>query len=335
MTPETGRTPAPDAAGGTGPADAEGDVLTPIRGIGAGTAVLAFDVGGTDIKSALFDADGRPLGLRRTPTPPAGKDAPTRLLMRLRGLADELREGHPGIRPRAVGLIVPGIVDEVAGVGVFSSNLDWRDAPIRAQAEEAFGLPVAFDHDVRTAGWAEHVVGAAQPYADSVVLVIGTGIAGALLVGGRPYTAGGYAGEIGHAPIGDEPLCPCGARGCLEAVASAGAIARRYTAATGRAVDGAKEVIALAARGDAEAGRVWAEALDALALSIAQLTAVMAPQAVVIGGGLSRAGGALFDELRRRLEARLSFHRIPVLVPAELQGNAGILGAALRAREIA
>ena len=227
---------------------------------------------------------------------------------------------------------MPGIVDEVAGVGVFSSNLGWRDAPIRARAEEAFGLPVAFDHDVRTAGWAEHVIGAAQPYADSVVLVIGTGIAGALLVGGRPYTAGGYAGEVGHSPIGDEPLCSCGARGCLEAVASAGAIARRYTAATGRPVDGAKEVIALAARGDAEAARVWAEAL---ALSIAQLTAVMAPQAVVIGGGLSRAGGALFDELRRRLEDRLSFHRIPALVPAQLQGNAGILGAALRAREVA
>ena len=334
MTPETGRTPASDAAGGPGlAADAEGDVLRPVGGIGQGAAVLAFDVGGTDIKSALFDADGVALGLRRTPTPPAGEDAPGRLIARLHELAGQLRREHPRVEPRAVGLIVPGIVDEIAGVGVFSSNLGWRDAPIRALAEEASGLPVAFDHDVRTAGWAEHVVGAAQPYADSVVLVIGTGIAGALLVGGRPYTAGGYAGEVGHSPIGDEPLCSCGARGCLEAVASAGAIARRYTAATGRPVDGAKEVIALAAGGDAEAGRVWAEALDALALSIAQLTAVMAPQAVVIGGGLSRAGGALFDELRRRLEARLSFHRIPALVPAQLQGNAGILGAALRARE--
>ncbi|MDR6866943.1 glucokinase [Microbacterium resistens] len=315
--------------------DASGDRLVAARGIGAGAAVLAFDVGGTDIKSSLFDAEGRARGLRRTPTPAAGEDAPARLIARLQELAAELRQEHPGIDPQAVGLIVPGIVDEVAGVGVFSSNLGWRDAPIRALAEEAFGLPVAFDHDVRTASWAEHVLGGAQSYDDAVVLIIGTGIAGALLLGGRPYTAGGYAGEIGHSPIGDEPLCACGARGCLEAIASAGAIARRYEAATGRRVDGAKEVIARATAGDPVAGRVWDEALDALALSIAQLTAVIAPQAVVIGGGLSRAGGALFDELHARLVARLSFHRIPALVPAELRGNAGILGAALRAREIA
>ena len=77
------------------------------------------------------------------------------------------------------------------------------------------------------------------------------------------------------------------------------------------------------------------EALDALTMSIAQLTAIIAPQAVVIGGGLSRAGGALFDQLRMRLADRLSFHRIPDLVPAELSGNAGILGSALRARQVA
>ncbi len=129
-------------------------------------------------------------------------------------------------------------------------------------------------------------------------------------------------------------MCACGARGCLEAIASAGAIARRYAERAGEPVDGAKEVIARAAAGDEIAARVWEEALDALTLSIAQLTAVIAPQAVVIGGGLSRAGGALFDELRTRLEARLSFHRLPALVPAQLRGNAGILGAALRARSL-
>ena len=93
--------------------------------------------------------------------------------------------------------------------------------------------------------------------------------------------------------------------------------------------------VARAATGDETAVRIWNEALDALALSIAQLTAVIAPQAVVIGGGLSRAGGALFDELRTRLADRLSFPRIPELVPAELSGNAGILGSALRARQAA
>ncbi|OAN42669.1 sugar kinase [Microbacterium sp. H83] len=303
--------------------------------MGPGAPVLAFDVGGTDIKSALFDADGRALGLRRTPTPTADGDRTEALIARLGVLAGELRAAHPDVTPRAAGLVVPGIVDAEAGLGVFASNLGWTNAPLRELAAAELGLPVAFDHDVRAASWAEHVLGGARAYENSVVLVIGTGIAGALLVGGRPYTAGGYAGEIGHSPIADGPVCACGARGCLEAVASAGAIARRYRDATGVTPDGAKDVIARAAAGDPIAADIWDSALDALTLSLAQLTAVVAPEAVVIGGGLSRAGGALFDELRTRLAARLSFHRIPDLVPAELSGNAGILGAALRAREVA
>lgn len=315
--------------------DASGEKLAAVRPLGAGAPVLAFDVGGTDIKSALFDAEGAALGLRRTPTPTAQGDRTQVLIERLGVLAAALMAEHPEVVPRAVGLVVPGIVDADAGVGVFSSNLGWRDAPIRDLAAAALGLPVAFDHDVRAASWAEHRLGGARDYADCVVLVIGTGIAGALLVGGAPYTAGGYAGEIGHSPIADGPLCVCGARGCLEAVASAGAIARRYREATGIVPDGAKDVIARAAAGDPIAADIWNSALDALTLSLAQLTAVVAPEAIVIGGGLSRAGGALFDELRTRLAERLGFHRIPELVAAELSGNAGLLGAALRARELA
>lgn len=315
--------------------DAAGERLAAVRTLGAGAPVLAFDVGGTDIKSALFDADGTALGLRRTPTPIAEGDRTPVLLDRLDVLAEELRAAHPDVVPQAVGLVVPGIVDADAGLGVFASNLGWHDAPLRDLASARLGLPVAFDHDVRAASWAERLLGGARDYADAVVLVIGTGIAGALLVGGVPYTAGGYAGEIGHSPIADGPICACGARGCLEAVASAGAIARRYREATGIAPEGAKDVIARAAAGDPVAAEIWNSALDALTMSLAQLTAVVAPEAVVIGGGLSRAGGALFDELRTRLADRLSFHRIPVLVPAELSGNAGLLGAALRARELA
>ncbi|WP_435748629.1 ROK family protein [Microbacterium sp. PMB16] len=330
MTGPDGAASVPDVV-----RDGAGEALAAVRTLGEGVPVLAFDVGGTDIKSALFDADGTALGLRRTPTPIVDGDRTQVLLDRLEVLAAELRAAHPDVVPQAVGLVVPGIVDADAGLGIFASNLGWHDAPLRDLASARLGLPVAFDHDVRAASWAERRLGGARDYADAVVLVIGTGIAGALLVGGVPYTAGGYAGEIGHSPIADGPICPCGARGCLEAVASAGAIARRYREATGIVPDGAKDVIARAAAGDAVAAEIWNSALDALTMSLAQLTAVVAPEAVVIGGGLSRAGGALFDELRTRLAARLSFHRIPALVAAELSGNAGLLGAALRAREIA
>ncbi len=315
--------------------DASDGALADVRALGAGAPVLAFDVGGTDIKSALFDADGTARGLRRTPTPIADGDRTEVVIERLGVLAAELRAAHPGVVPHAAGLVVPGIVDADAGLGVFASNLGWHDTPLRDLAAARLALPVAFDHDVRAASWAEQRLGGARTYENSVMLIIGTGIAGALIIDGTPYTAGGYAGEIGHSPVADGPLCACGARGCLEAVASAGAIARRYREATGVDPDGAKGVIARAAAGDEVAAAIWDSALDALTMSLAQITAVVAPEAIVIGGGLSRAGGALFGELRSRLASRLSFHRIPELVPAELSGNAGILGAALRARELA
>ncbi|MGO1507883.1 MAG: ROK family protein, partial [Microbacterium sp.] len=90
----------------------------------------------------------------------------------------------------------------------------------------------------------------------------------------------------------------------------------------------------LAASGDPAAARIWNDALDALALALAQLTATFAPEAIVIGGGLSRAGDELFDGVRARLTARLSFHQMPELRSAQLGDDAGLLGAALRAREL-
>jgi glucokinase len=301
--------------------------------LGPGEAVLAFDVGGTDTKSALVDADGRVLDLRRTPTPLDGARTAEAVVGRVAELAADLRDAHPDVRPVAAGLLVPGIVDAERGVGVYASNLGWRDAPIRDLAERATGLPIAFHHDVTAASWAEHRLGAARAFDDVVVLVIGTGIAGSIILDGRPHLGGGYAGEIGHSPVADEPLCPCGARGCLEAIGSAGAIVRRYAERTGETVEGAREVLARAETGDDDARAVWEAALDALAFSVAQLAATVAPEAIVIGGGLSRAGDALFVPLAERVDARLSFHRRPRLVPAQLGGDAGLLGAAIIARE--
>jgi glucokinase len=307
-----------------------------VSALGPGAVVLAFDVGGTDTKSVLVDADGRLLGLRRTPTPIDADDPAGAVVDSLPGLAAALLAGHPGIVPAAVGLSVPGLVDEQSGTGVFASNFGWRDAPVRALAERAFGLPVAFGHDVRAAGDAEHRLGAASGFGDVIVLAIGTGIAGAIILGGHPYSAGGYAGEIGHAladPDGDP--CSCGAVGCLETIASAGAIARRYARASGIDVPGAREVLEAARQGDPIAASVWGDALDALADALARLSAVIAPEAIVIGGGLSQAGDALFGPLRERLEARLSFHRRPQLVQAGLGDDAGLLGTALAARDLA
>ena len=277
--------------------------------------VVAIDVGGTDMKAALVDGDVQTLEFMSQPTPA--------------GIVDAIAELVDRWRPAdAIGLAVPGVVDEQRGVAVWSENLDWRDVPFVAQITERCGLPTVLGHDVRTAALAETRIGAARGMADVVYLSIGTGIAAGIVLGGRIHSGDGYAGEIGHTHAGHDEPCACGGRGCLEAIASAAAIARRYTARTGRPAAGAADVLRA---GDPDAVAVWDEALDALAAALAWIASVLAPEAVVIGGGLSQAGDALLDPLNARIPRHLTFQRVPRLVPAALGNRAGCVGAGLMA----
>lgn len=302
--------------------------------IGAGSAAIVFDVGGTDTKSALLDQTGRFRGIRRTPTPRDERAPADVLAASLRGLAEQLRADHPDVAVQCAGVAVPGIVDEDTGTGVFSGNLGWRDAPLRTVMSAALGLPVALVHDVRGAGTAEVRLGAARDARNALVVVLGTGVAATVVCDGRIVAAGGYAGEIGHMMTepGGRP-CRCGATGCLETVASAAAIAARYADASGRAVGGAREVAARVVRGDAAAQRVWADAVEALAVQFVRLTSALAPEVIVVGGGLSRAGELLLAPLRARVEELCSFQRVPRIVGALLGEDAGLIGAALAARD--
>jgi glucokinase len=295
--------------------------------------LLAVDVGGTDIKSALLSADAaQPTALSvlsrlRRPTPRASDGTSTAkgIVATVAELVTELGAQSPTGRIDAVGVVAPGVVD--AGIGVFSANLGWRNFPFAAALGEAIEAPVVFGHDVFAGGLAEHRMGAAVGCRDAVVMPIGTGIAAALIMDGEPRTGGGYAGEIGHVDIGHHEPCGCGLTGCLEAIASTGAIARRYGNRVGRQVAGAAEVLAAADAGDADAAAVWTEALDGLARGIAVLATLLGPERVVLGGGLAMAGAALTEPLAERLDGLLTFQRRPELRIAELGDEAGCLGA--------
>lgn len=309
--------------------------MTTLQSLGTGEAVIAFDVGGTDVKAALVDRSGSIVGLCRTPTA-HDADHPARALVDgIAEVAVRLRAAHPELVPAAAGLSVPGLVDETHGIGIFSSNLGWRDAPLHAMARSALGLPTAFAHDVRSAGEAELRLGAARGCRDAILVTIGTGIASTLVIDGKVYSGGGYAGELGHTLVDPQGApCACGGVGCLETVASAAAIARRFRERGGDA-EGAREVLAAAEAGDRTALAVWDEAVTALAEQLSRVVTVLAPTTVVIGGGLSEAGPALFDPLAAKLESLLSFQRRPELVRAELGGDAGLYGTALAARDLA
>jgi len=286
----------------------------------AGAPVLAFDIGGTDVKATSVDAAGEVGPVLRAATPAPSPRLADELLDVLADTAALLRAG--GATPAAVGVALPGVVDDEAGIAVDSENLRWANVPFRDLARERLGLPVAIVHDVRSATLAEARVGAALGLTDALVVTIGTGIAAGLIVDGTLLVRGGYAGELGHAVVrpGGE-ACACGNRGCLEATASAAAIARRYSRETGTPVAGARDVLARV-EVDAVARAVWEDALDALALGLSHACALLAPQAVVVGGGLSGAGEALRAPLQERLDALFPVRRTPVVL-ARLGGRRG------------
>jgi glucokinase len=304
--------------------------------------VVGIDVGGSTIKGEVLGADHRPLASARVPTPkgpgPDGDPDGTLVLDAVAALAaDLLRAAPPGRPPPcAVGVGVPGIVEPSAGVVAFSANLGWRDVPVGRRLSDALGRPVLISHDVAAAGLAELRLGAGRGARDVLFVVIGTGVAAAALVAGRVLTGGaGQAGEIGHLRLRpDGPVCGCGARGCLETLASARAVAEAYTARTGRAVRGAAEVVAVLDT-DPDARAVWAAAVGALADGLLITQAVLAPARVVLGGGLAAAGRALLDPLEAALRERATVQRVPELRLAELGERAGVVGAALAAREAA
>jgi len=296
--------------------------------------VVAVDVGGTTLKGGVCDGDAALLHRERRPTERREQEA---LVGDIVALIDSLaaegraRFGADGVA--GVGLAVPGLVDEAHGVAEHAVNLPWRDLPLAAIVAERCGLPVVLGHDVRAAAAAEAALGAGHGAADVLFVAIGTGIGGAIVAGGDPYGgAHGRAGEIGHTVVDpDGPPCACGARGCVETLASAAAIERAYGESGAGDGASAREVGALARAHDPAARAVWDRAVSALAAGLANAITLLDPARVVVGGGLAEAGAALLDPLAAEVEERLTLGEAPPIVGAALGAEAGCRGAALLA----
>ncbi|NEA93101.1 ROK family protein, partial [Actinospica acidiphila] len=187
-----------------------------------------------------------------------------------------------------------------------------------------------------TGGLAEGRIGAGRGADRFLFVPLGTGIAGAIGIDGKVEAgAHGFAGEIGHIvvrPGGAE--CPCGQRGCLERFASASAVSRSWAEASGDPDADAADCATAVASGDERAARVWQEAVDALADGLVTALTLLDPRTLIIGGGLAEAGETLFTPLREAVRRRLTFQKLPSLVPAALGDTAGCLGAGLLAWDL-
>lgn len=289
--------------------------------------VVAVDLGGTLTKIAFVAADGSASEVRRVPTKLDDRGAvPPEWLA---GLIAEAARSRREANVVGYGFVAPGIIDAVGGVVRVAPNVGWRDVSIRRLLDNQTGLTGAIGHDVRAGGLAEWRLGGRAEVNNLLFLPLGTGIAGASVVDGRLLDADGYAGEIGHLHVSvADQHCACGAYGCLETIASAAGVARSYLRTAGLRRS-ASEVADLARQGDQAALQAFAVAVAGLAEALAAYVALLGPELVIIGGGLSGAADLIMAELAEALDDRLSFHRRPRLVTATLGSDAGVRGAGL------
>lgn len=292
-------------------------------------AVVAIDVGGTELKGAVFDAANAVIDARSVPTAP--DRGPQAVVDDVRRLAVDL-VARSGVHHHlvAAGIVAPGTVDSVSGIARSATNIGWHDVPLRQILHRELDIPIAVGHDVRAAGLAEAQLGAGADSSNFAFVAIGTGIAVAIVLDGVAQVgAHGLAGELGHIPVfpyGEE--CSCGRRGCLETYASGAAIARHYAASTGITRSAAEIVCRL--DHDPAAAATWRRATQALAIGLATYASLLDPELIVIGGGLSQAGDKLRDAVRATLSANLVWNAPPIVI-SSLGPHAGRLGAALLA----
>jgi glucokinase len=294
--------------------------------------VIGVDVGGTTIKAAVFDSDGLEYCRSERPTPRLlGPDAVIETT--IHAIVEHRAQVPEAARLRAVGLVVPGVVDAQQGIAVYAANLGWQQLPLRQIVADAIGLPVILDHDVRAAGLAELELGAGRGLQDVLFVALGTGVAAAVITRGQVSVgATGRAGELGHLPVFPEgEWCACGQRGCTETYASAAALARRYSAASGISNVPAKDVISRAAAGDPIADGVFRDAIIALGRALVNYVLLMDPELILIGGGMAASGAALLQPLTREVQAGLVWRQAPAISNGRFAGDAGRRGAGLLA----
>jgi glucokinase len=311
--------------------------------------IVGVDLGGTNLVVGATSADGsRQFGMHSVPTrADLGADAVVaRIAEQIERVIAEASAslGTPRTHCLGVGIGSPGPLNRETGVVIFTPNLGWRDFPLRDRVQDAVRLPASLDNDANCATLGEWWLGAARGARHVVGLTLGTGIGGGLIMDGRLYHGiSDVAGELGHMTIDSNGRrCGCGNYGCLEAYASGSAIAERAREALAggdpsslpQLVGGdlsqltAAMVYDAAKEGDAMAIEVVRDTARFLGIGVANLLNAFNPEVVVLAGGVTRAGDALFEPMRAEVRRRAFKPAVDAcrIVPGVLP-NAGVVGA--------
>ncbi|EPY08161.1 glucokinase [Paenibacillus sp. E194] len=304
---------------------------------------VGVDLGGTAIKVGICDAEGKLLHTFEGPTEVA--KGPDTVMDNIEKYVRLIVEQSPydWSQVAGVGAGVAGFTNVKEGVIILAPNVGFKDVPIRSILEERLGKPVKIDNDANVAALGEVWSGAGKGIDHCVCYTLGTGVGGGIIINGRIVQGfSGLAGELGHMaviPDLEAIQCGCGKMGCLETVSSATGIIRMANDAVERGdrtslslVESitAKDVFDAAKAGDEVAVRIVSRAAYYLGKAMAAVAVTLNPERFIIGGGVSKAGEFLFEQIR---ETFMKLTPDPVtrgvsIVPAELGNDAGMIGAA-------
>jgi glucokinase len=309
-----------------------------------GDFVVGADLGGTQIRAFVSDAQGNVCGRAATLT--CATEGPDAVIGRIEETIRQAVGAIPWGDIRGIGVGAPGPLDPWEGVILGAPNLPgWERMPLAAILSRAFGCDVRVGKDANLGALGEHIYGAGRGVANLVYMTISTGIGGGVIANGQLLLgAGGLAGEVGHQTIiADGPLCPCGNYGCLESLAAGPAIGRmgREAADGGRGermlsfVQGvtkdidARTVSRAAEEGDPVAVQIIGRAANYIGIGLANICNLFNPELLVLGGGVTHVGDLLFDTVRAVIAQRaLPAARGVRVVPAALGDDVVLYGAA-------
>ena len=286
---------------------------------------IGFDVGGTEIKAGIIDGDFNIISKTTTAFPKGADYRHTVKLMQKTATRMIEEKFQGGDAPDAIGIAVAGTINPSKDAVIKAVNLGFYNVPMKREMELYYpGVPIGLINDADAAALAEHTKGALKGYNSALLITIGTGMGSGLILNGGLYGGGlGHGVEAGHVTLalGKEP-CHCGNYGCIETLCAAS----WFTKKTG---SNAKTIIDAAKQGETKSLEIFEEYIENLSSAIASLTALLDPEIIAIGGGVSLAGDFLFNPLREKVRQK-SFFKYPYnIVPAKLGNDAGMIGAAI------
>lgn len=310
-------------------------------GKNAGSVAIGVDVGGSHVAVGIVDRQGNLTDWNETKI--SDLDPPEKVLKIVADGVNRLAAKRSDIC--GVGIGLPGRHNSKGTICLRAPQFpNWHNVHVTSYLAKATGLPVHMMNDVTMATLGEYYFGEGKGTKNMVMLAIGTGIGGGIIADGKLLSgAKGRAGEVGHITVQPHgPMCKCGSRGCLEALASGSAISGRAAAAVAsheptllrqkvQSVEhlNAKVVTEAALEGDKVARRILQEVGQAIGIGVAMLAVTLNPEKVIIGGGVSLSGEPLFSAIRKEVDARMHVGSPKDLsiVPAKLGSQAGLIGA--------